>query len=300
MKILVTGGLGFIGSNIAERLVSEGHEVTILDNKHTGSEKNIEKIRGKVKVIAGRGREISKIKEKFDVIFHEGVYSSTPMYRKNPYLTAEVIEDFIAILEYAKEHKTRLVWASSSSVYNGVKPPQREDATISVTDFYTEARLAMERLAELYYKLYGVKSIALRYFSVYGPHEESKGQYANLISQFLWAARKGEAPVVYGDGSQTRDFTYVDDVVEANMLAMKSSLEFGIFNVGGGKNVTINEMIKLLGKVLGKEIKPKYIENPIKNYVEYTLADTTKAEKMLGFKSKVGLEEGIRRLAGKN
>ncbi len=296
MKILVTGGLGFIGSNIVKRLVLDGHEITILDNKNTGNEKNVENLRGKIRVVIGRGKEISKMKEKFDVIFHEGVYSSTPMYRKDPYLTAEVIEDFIAILEYAKENKTRLVWASSSSVYNGVKPPQKEDATILVTDFYTEARLAMERLAELYHKLYGVKSIALRYFSVYGPHEESKGQYANLISQFLWAAQKGEAPVVYGDGSQTRDFTYVDDVVEANMLAMKSNIEFGIFNVGGGKSVTINEMINVLGKVLGKEIKPRYVENPIKNYVEYTLAETSKAQKIIGFKAKVSLEEGIKKL----
>lgn len=293
MKILVTGGLGFIGSNIAGRLVREGHQVTILDNKHTGNEHNISGLKGKAKVQIGRSGDVEKLGEKFDVIFHEGIYSSTPMYKEDPHRVAEVIEDFISILEYAKKNGIKVVWASSSSVYNGVKPPQREDAVIPVTDFYTEARLAMERLSELYHKLYGVKAIGLRYFSVYGPHEESKGRYANLVSQFMWAMEKGESPSVYGDGSQTRDFTYIEDVVEANLLAMKSNVGFGIYNIGTGKSITINGMIEVLGKAMGKPVEPVYTQNPIKNYVEHTLASTSKAERELGFKARVGLEQGI-------
>lgn len=296
MRVLVTGGLGFIGSNLVKRLVSEGHGVAVIDNKNTGSEENLGGVKGRVKITIGRSKEVSKMGEKFDVIFHQGIYSSAPMYKNNPYLEAEVVEDFIAILEYAKKHGTKVVWASSSSLYNGVSAPQREDAKILVSDFYTEARYAMERLAELYHKLYGVKVIGLRYFSVYGPNEKSKKQYANLISQFMWAAEKGENPVVYGDGSQTRDFTYVDDVVEANMLAMEGRIDFGVYNVGTGKSVTIREMIGILGKTMGKEIKAEYVENPIKNYVQHTLASTSKAEKELNFKAKTSLEEGIRKL----
>lgn len=296
MKILVTGGLGFIGSHITEHLVKEGHDVTVLDNLHTGSEENIAAIKNKIKIIRGRAVEVKNIKECFDVIFHEGIYSSSPMYKENPYLIAEVIEDFIALLEYARAKGAKIVFSSTSSLYSGLNPPHREDMAIRVTDLYTEARLWMERLAELYHTLYGVRVIGLRYFSVYGPHEKSKGKYANLISQFLWAMRKGEAPVIYGDGSQTRDFVYVDDVVEANMLVAKSSVDFGIFNVGTGKATSINDMVMLLNKKLGTNIKPKYIENPVKNYVQHTLADTSKAEKILGFKAKVNLEEGIERL----
>jgi len=296
MKILVTGALGFIGSNLAERLVLEGHEVTALDNLHTGSMRNLDSIKEKVKFVKASSAEINNLKGKFDVIFHQGIYSSSPMYKEKPHLVATVINEWISILEYAKRNNAKVVWAATSSVYNGQKPPHREDMEVKITDFYTEARYGMERLAELYNKLFDVHVIGLRYFSVYGPHEKSKGKFANLITQFLWALQKNEQPVVFGDGSQTRDFTYVDDVVEANILAMKSTLGFGIFNVGTGKSITINEMIALLDRKLGKDIKPKYIENKIKNYVQETLADTGKAEKELGFRAKTSLEQGIEKL----
>jgi UDP-glucose 4-epimerase len=280
MKILVTGGLGFIGSHIAKRLVSEGHEVTVIDNKHTGSEANIADVKEKITLVEGRALKIRERDEKFDAIFHQGIYSSAPMYEENPYLEAEVVEDFTAIMEYAKKNGSRVVWASSSSVYNSVEPPHRESAPIP----------------ELYYRVHKVQSVALRYFSVYGPNERSKGKYANLISQFMWAAQKGESPVIYGDGTQTRDFTFIDDVVEANMLALRNSIGFGVYNVGTGKSATMNGMVGLLGKAMGKEITPKHVPNPIGNYVEHTLADTSKAQTELGFTARVSLEEGIGKL----
>jgi len=296
MKVLVTGALGFIGSNIVERLVKEGHAVTALDSMHTGSEENVLAVKDKIKIVKADSGELAKTGEKYDIIIHEGTSSSSPMYKNDPHLVAKAIDDWISILEYAKANKTRIVWAATSSVYSGHAPLHREDMDVKVTDFYTEARYEMERLAQLYNMLYGVESIGLRYFSVYGPHERSKGKYANLISQFLWDMQKGEQPVVFGDGSQTRDFTYVSDVVEANMLAMKSRVKFGIYNVGTGHSITINEMIAMLGRKLGKDIKPKYVGNPIKNYVQDTLADTRKAEKELGFKAIVSLEQGIEKL----
>jgi UDP-glucose 4-epimerase len=296
MKILVTGALGFIGSNIVERLVNEGHQITALDNLHTGSEQNIEQIKDKVRFINGGAGDIKDMEEKFDVIFHQGIYSSSPMYKENPHLTATVIDEFISVLEYAKKNRSKVVWAATSSVYNGQEPPHREDMDVKISDFYTEARYEMERLAELYNKLFDVQVIGLRYFSVYGPHEKSKGKYANLISQFLWDLQNDKAPVVFGDGSQTRDFTYVDDVVEANLLAMDSELKFGVFNVGTGRSITINEMITMLNQKLGKDIEPELVANPIKNYVQDTLADTSKAEAQLHFKAKIALEHGIEKL----
>ncbi len=296
MKVLVTGALGFIGSNIVERLVRDGHTVTALDCMHTGSEDNVASVKGKIKIVKAHSGELGKIGEKFDIIIHEGTYSSSPMYKNDPHLVAKALDDWISILEYAKQNNTRIVWAATSSVYSGQDPPHKEGMDVKVTDFYTEARYEMERLAELYHKLFGVQSVGLRYFSVYGPHERSKGKYANLISQFLWDMQKGEQPVVYGDGSQTRDFTYVDDVVEANMLAMKSQIKFGIYNVGTGSSITINDMIAMLARKLGKDMKPKYVENKIKNYVQDTLADTSRADKELGFRAKVSLDQGIDRL----
>lgn len=295
MKILVTGALGFIGSNLAERLVREGHEVSVIDNLHTGSRENIESIKDKVKIFEMNAGEIEKTGEKYDVIFHDGIYSSSPMYKDEPHLVAKAIDEFISVLEYAKKNGSKVVFASTSSMYNGITPPHKEDIVPLVKDYYSEARIIMERLGKLYYDLHGVPVVGLRYFSVYGPHEKAKKGYANLITQFLWEMLEGRAPLIFGDGSQTRDFTYVDDVVEANMLAMEYG-RFGVFNVGNGKSITLNEVVEKLNNKLGKEIKPAYQENKIKNYVQHTMADTTKAEKELGFKAKVSIDEGIERL----
>ncbi|MFH1393767.1 MAG: NAD-dependent epimerase/dehydratase family protein [Candidatus Micrarchaeota archaeon] len=296
MKILVTGALGFIGSNITERLVKEGHEVTALDNYMTGSDENIAAVKDRVRVVKAEAGEVASLGEKYDVILHQGVYSSSPMYKENRHLTAKALDEMVSILEYAKDNETKVVFASSSSLYNKNPPPHREDMQIQITDFYTEARYAMERVSNLYHQLYGVKVIGLRYFSVYGPHEGSKGKYANLITQFLWSLQKNEAPVIFGDGQQTRDFTYVDDVVEANMLAMKSGKASGIYNVGTGSATSINDMLMLLKSKTGKDLEPTYIENKIKNYVAHTQADTTLAESELGFRARVSLDEGIGKL----
>ena len=154
---------------------------------------------------------------------------------------------------------------------------------------------SMKRLAELYHRLYAVPSSGMRFFSVYGPREESKKQYANMVSQFLWQMRRGEEPVIYGDGGQTRDFTHVYDVVRALRLAMASDYQ-GVLNVGTGRAHSFNEVIGMINAELGTDIKQKYIENPIKNYVRDTLADTGKCREVLGFEARISLEEGIERL----
>ena len=294
LKIVVTGGCGFIGSNLVERLVRDGYSVTIFDNLHTGSLENIKGL--DVEFFNGPYSKMADIVPKADVVFHLGIPSSSPMYKRNPKLVGKAINDAIDIFEYAKKNGCKVVYASSSSVYNGNKVPYREDMPIYVTDFYTECRYAIERLAKLYNSLFGVKSVGLRFFSIYGPKEEFKKQYANIVSQFLWAMKRDESPVIFGDGTQTRDFTHVYDVVEALILAWKKDFECEIFNVGTGVAHSFNEVVEILNRLLGKNIKPIYKPNPIKNYVYHTLADTSKAEKMLGFKAKISLEEGLRML----
>jgi UDP-glucose 4-epimerase len=292
MKILVTGALGFIGSNITERLVRDGHEVTALDNLHTGNEENVSAVRDSIKVVRMNSGDIGRLGEKFDAVFHEGVYSSSPMYKEDPGLTSKALGEWISVLEYARKSDCRLVFASSSSLYNGNPPPHREDMEIKVTDFYTEARYAMERLARLYSDLYSVRSVGLRYFSVYGPHERSKGRFANLITQFLWEMQAGRQPMILGDGSQTRDFVYVSDVVEANMLALGYG-KHDIFNVGTGRSSALNDIIAILNRKLGKSIEARYEPNKIKNYVQHTEADTSKSSSLLKFRAKVSLEDGV-------
>lgn len=292
MSTLVTGGAGFIGSNLVEELLAAGEDVVVLDNMHTGSPGNLDGLKGSLKVIRASCNDLPGMDLCPERIYHLGIPSSSPMYKKNPYLVGEALNGFTAVFELARKSGARVVYASSSSLYNGLQPPHREDMTIQVADYYTEARLAMERMAELYKILFDVNSAGMRFFSVYGPKEEAKKQYANMVSQFLWEMREGKTPVIFGDGSQTRDFTYVKDVVQALRLAMKSDYH-GILNVGTGKAYSFNDVIRILNEKLGVSIKPQYAANPIKNYVKDTRADISKVNSVLGFKAEFLLEKGI-------
>lgn len=290
MKALVTGGAGFIGSNLVEAIIDK-YEVTVLDNFHTGSMSNLDSVRKDVKVIKGSCNDCLAFTLSPDVIFHLGIPSSSPMYKSNPLLVGEAINGMIAIMELAKRSGTKkVVFASSSSLYNGLPTPHREDASILVTDYYTEARLGIERVAELYHALYGIEYAALRFFSVYGPHERAKGSYANIISQFLWTMQTGQAPVIYGDGMQTRDFIFVKDVTDAMVIVSQRGT--GVCNLGTGKSYSFNYLVDLLNKKMETSFEPEYKENPIRNYVKDTQADISKM-KALGFVAKWSLEEGI-------
>ena len=291
-KILVTGGAGFIGSNLVEALYKE-NEVTVLDNLHTGKRSNLENaIKGGAKFVEGDAKNIKSIKGDFDFVFHLGIYSASPMYRDNPNLVGEVVQGITEVLEYCKEASIPLVFASTSSIYNGIAPPHKENVIPGVTDYYTEARIACERMSELYFKLHNVKIAAMRFFSVYGYNDIGKGKFANLVTQFMDSLLKDEQPVIYGNGEQKRDFIFVSDVVNA-LLRASTIKGFGIYNVGTGKNYSLNEAISKLQTITGKKIAPKYIEMPVKNYVMTTLADTTKSKKEIGFDAKVSLDEGI-------
>ncbi len=295
LRAAVTGGAGFIGSNLVARLLIDGNDVVIIDNFSTGS-KEIARILGKrgATLMEGPSSLISDLTP-VDAVFHLGMPSSSPMYKRDPSLLSNVVRDSIAVFEYARRTGARIVYASTSSLYNGNEPPFSEDMQIFPTDFYTEGRYWLERLAKVYYDLYGVRSIGLRLFSVYGPNERAKGKFANIVSQMVWASLERRPFVIYGDGSQTRDFIFVSDVVEAFLLAYNSDIEYGIYNVGTGKETSFNEIAELIREA-GLNLNVIYEDNPIKNYVYRTLANTSKAEEELGFRYKIELVEGLKRI----
>ena len=291
-KYIVTGGAGFIGSNLVHDLVNKGNEVVVVDPLHTGSRELIKDVPVEFHHMAfhefyktGKWKDI-------DGLYHLGKPSASPMYRESRERLLESINGSVAALEMVRELGVKMVSASTSSVYNGLEPPHKEDMIINPTDFYTEARIFEERNAKIYEEFYGIKWNEMRFFSIYGPREQFKKNYANLVTQFLWAMKKNEQPVIYGNGEQRRDFVYVDDVVDILEKAMASKYN-GIYNVGTGKSYSLNEMMEMLRKKLNVDTKAKYIENPMKNYVMVTLASTDKARKDLGFEAKVSLKDGI-------
>jgi len=295
LRAVVTGGAGFIGSNLTAKLLRDGMDVVVIDNFMTGSREVAALLEERgATLLEGTSSSISELTP-VDVVFHLGIPSSSPMYRKDPALLSLAIGDAVAVFEYARESGAKVVYASTSSLYNGNEPPFSEDMPVFPTDFYTEGRYWIERLAKVYHELHGVESVGLRLFSVYGPNERPKGSFANVASQMVWAALEGRPFVIYGDGRQTRDFIYVTDVVRAFLLAWTRGRGCEVYNVGTGKETSFNELAELI-RDLGLDLKLEYRENPIKNYVFRTLADTKKAEHDLGFRYDVELKEGLKKI----
>lgn len=297
-KILITGGAGFIGANLVKYLVERGNEIIVVDDLSTGSLDNLKDVEKGIEFIKaslGDCLSLAQLKN-LDGIFHLGMPSSSPLYKENHNLTGEAINTFIAILDLAKREKCKLVYASTFSIYNGNKVPFKEDMAVLPKDFYSEARYFMERMAKLYFDLWGVKSIGLRFSSVYGPGEESKKNLANMVSQIIWWMQADKQPILYGNGEQTRDFVYVKDAVLALCLSMDSKIEQDIFNVGTGESHSLNEVTEIVNNVLRKNIKPAYLDNPVQNYVDLHLGDPTKAKNILGFQAQYSLTQGIKEL----
>ncbi|MFY3740958.1 MAG: UDP-glucose 4-epimerase [Candidatus Nitrosomirales archaeon] len=296
MKILVTGGAGFIGSNLAEKL-AESHEVTVLDDLYLGRKENLDSadmefVKGSV---MNEGL-VSKACKDCDYVFHNAAMSSSPMFKELPKLGMEVnVLGFMNVMKAAKENGVKkVIYASTSSLYSGNPLPYSETQPITAKTFYEASFRTREIVAQTYYFENDVSSIGLRYFSVYGPKELHKGRYANNISQFLWDLMQGKPAVIYGDGTQSRDFTFVGDVVSANLLAMTSKIDFGVFNVGTSIATSFNELVALINKLLDTSIQPVHVDNPIKNYVHDTIADLSLVSKSLGYKPQWTLEKGIK------
>jgi UDP-glucose 4-epimerase len=302
-RALVTGGAGFIGSNITKKLVEKGIETVVLDDLYLGSEDNLSEIRSEIEFIEGSVLDEEKVAEAVqgcDVVFHQAARSSSPMHKENPSEGARVnIEGFINVAEASKEEEVeKIVYASTSSMYGSMEPPHKETQEITPTNLYTSSKMSRERYAQAYSYNNQIQTTGLRYFSVFGPHEKAKGKFANVVTQFLWKMMDGERPVIWGDGEQERDLVYVEDVARANILAAKTKdeLDGEIINIGRGDPVTFNHVVEKLNDVLGKNIEPEHIENPRDKYVREHCADNTKAKELLGWKPEYSFEEGVQEI----
>ena len=299
MKVLVTGCAGFIGSHIAEGLLKEGYKVIGIDcftdyYSRAIKEENIATIL-EYKNFELVEEDLLSIDEypEVDYVFHEAAQAGVRKSWGKDFeiYTRNNIEATQRLLEFYKEHEIKkFVYASSSSVYGDAELPMKEDSLLKPVSPYGVTKLAGENLCYLYYKNYGVPTIALRYFTIYGPRQRPD----MAIHKFVKAILNDEEIIVYGNGTQTRDFTYVDDAVEANLLAAESNSVGNVFNIGGGSRISVNELINKIERIVGNKAKVKYVERQ-KGDVKDTWADVDKAKKMLHWASKVNIISGLKR-----
>lgn len=301
-KALVTGGAGFIGSNIVEMLVEKDIDVVVLDDLYLGERSNLSNVQDQIEFIEGSVLDKETVEEAVegcDVVFHQAARSSSPMHKDNPAEGARVnIEGFVNTCEASiEEGVEKVVYASTSSMYGSVKPPHKEDMDLEPVNLYTASKMSREMYARCYSYTEKIETTGLRYFSVFGPHEKGKGKYANVVTQFLWKMMDDEQPVIWGDGTQERDFVFVEDVARANILAAETGKELDgeVFNIGRGDPVTFNQVVDTLNQVLDKNIEPEKVENPRDKYVQEHKADNSKAKNVLGWKPQYSFEEGLQK-----
>jgi len=290
-RVLVTGGAGFIGSHLARRLLRDNAEVVILDNFSAGKKENIP---CGCDVIEGDVRDRTTLKKTgyVDYIFNFGSPSSVILYSKEPYACVEAtVYGFLNLLEWTKNvGAKKLIYPTSGSVYGNTPLPQSEESSVLPMNLYGIAKLTCEHIARLYSD--EIPIVGLRIFAGYGHGEQHKGSFASPVTLFLNAIINDEKPLVYGNGTQSRDFVYIDDIIEALIRAAERNV-VGIINVGSGKAYTFNEVIKHINELLNKNIKPIYVNKPV-NYLERTLANTRRMKKLLDIKP-LDLEEGLKK-----
>ncbi|MDH5596690.1 MAG: NAD-dependent epimerase/dehydratase family protein [Candidatus Peregrinibacteria bacterium] len=298
-KVLVTGGAGFIGSNFCN-LNKEKFDVTALDNLFLGDPANLDEDVRFIEGDACKAEDLDKVGP-VDYVVHLAGTSSAPMFMDDGFVDGYVnsVKSFVTVLDWARKNGVqKVIYASTSSLYGNNPLPLTEDQHVTPLNHYAVTKQVYEHAAACYNKVYPqMDIIGFRFMSVYGPNEEAKGQFANLVSQFCWDYARGKEPVIYGDGSQTRDFTNVRDVVQGITLAIDSEKKLGadVFNIGTGHATSLNEICQALEAAFDNEIKAKYIENPVKEgYVRGQWADISKIREVLGYEPKVKLEDGIR------
>ena len=299
-RFLVTGGAGFIGSNICRKLVSQGCFVRVIDNLLTGKKSNLTGIIDRIEFIeADMGDEdiaCSTMKD-IDVVLHQGALPSVPRSVDDPAATHKHCVDatFTLLLAARDTGIKRFVYASSSSAY-GDTPTSPKVETIQPEPLspYAVGKLAGEYYCSVFYSVFGLETISLRYFNVFGPHQDPTSQYAAAIPAFVTAILKDESPTVYGDGQQSRDFTYVDNVVEANLLAARAEHTAGqVLNIACGDRITVNEIIALINELVGKNIKPVYTD-PRPGDIKHSFADISLAKKTIDFEPTVPFKQGLK------
>jgi nucleoside-diphosphate-sugar epimerase len=299
MRFLVTGGAGFIGSNIVKRLVSEDHSVRVLDNFATGRRENLEDVWDKIDLVEGDIRDfwtVINATKNIDYILHQAALPSVQRSIQNPLTTTEVnVNGTLNMLEAARFHKVkRIVYASSSSTYGNTPTlPKEESMRSQPLSPYAITKLAGEEYCISFYRIYGLEAVCLRYFNVFGPHQNPASQYAAVIPKFIVSFLEDRPPVIFGDGEQSRDFTFIDNVVEANLLACVKDEAVGkVMNVACGKKFSLNDLVTKLQKIAGKKIEAVHQEAQIGD-IKHSLASIDLAKKVLGYQVKVDFEKGL-------
>jgi len=307
MKALVTGGAGFIGSHIVERLLKDGDSVVVLDNFSSGKKENLSFVtqyairNTQYALIRGDIRDYDtciKACKGAEAVFHQAALRSVPKSMENPYdYNAVNIDGTLNMLKASKECGVRrFVFASSSSVYGETdKFPEKEDDYPLLISPYALTKLAGEFYCRIFSENFGLETVSLRYFNVYGPRQALDDEYAVVIPKFINCMLNNENPPIHDTGKQSRDFTYIDNVVEANLLAGKAERAAGhVFNIANGKDNTVLDIVKVLNEIMKKSIEPAFTP-PRPGDVFKTLADISKAKELLGYKPEVGFEEGLKR-----
>jgi len=298
--VLVTGGAGFIGSNIVEALLQKGYSVRVLDNLSTGRKERLLEFIDKIELIEGDIRDMKTVEyslKDIDYILHQAALPSVTRSVENPIETSDCnIKGTLNILDAARRANVkRIVYASSSSVYgNAEELPKKEKMQLKPLSPYAVTKISMEYYFDVFNNVYGIESIGLRYFNVYGPRQNPKSEYAAVIPRFINAILNDERPVIYGSGEQTRDFTFVGDVIQANLLAMNAKgISHEVFNTARGEAISINKLLEKINSLLGKNIEPVYTK-PREGDIMYSLADISKAKERLGYKPEYNIEDGLR------
>src|SRR5436305_308881 len=299
---LVTGGAGFIGSHITQALVSSGARVRVIDDLSTGHRENLEEIEGDFdfeQASLADAEALERALEDVELVFHEAAIPSVPRSVKNPAEThVACVDATFSLLDAARTRGVRrIIYAASSSAY-GDQPtlPKVETMAPDPLSPYAVAKLVGEYYCQVFTRAYGLETISLRYFNVFGPRQDPSSPYSGVISRFISALLRGEPPVIYGDGEQSRDFTYVSNAVAANLRAAETTRGIGqIINVANGERVTLNELLETLKRLTGRIDAQAEYRVPRVGDVRHSLADITRARELLDYEPRVGLEEGLRK-----
>ncbi len=300
--VLVTGGAGFIGSNLADELIKQGAKVKILDNFVTGFQENLNEINGDFEFIEGDINNDSILKDavqKVDIIFHEAALPSVPRSVENPLETHQAcVNGTLNVLLKAKDAGVkRLIYAASSSAYGDqLTLPKIETMRPEPLSPYAAAKLMGEYYCQVFNDVYGLETICLRYFNVFGPRQNPSSMYSGVISKFIDALMKNENPTIYGDGEQSRDFTFIANVVDANIKAAQTKEGIGkVINAANGERISLNELLEVLKTITNKpNIKAEY-QDARKGDVKHSQCSNERAVEWLGYEKLVGLEEGLRK-----
>ena len=301
MTFLITGGAGFIGSNLVEELLGRGERVRVLDNFSTGFRKNIEQWQSSIEIVEGDIREydvVLKAMQGVDCVLHQAALPSVPRSIQDPIASnASNVTGTLNVLQAVREAGVkRAVFASSSSVYGDTPVlPKQEDMPANPLSPYAVSKLAGESYFSVFGRVYGIQTVALRYFNVFGPRQNPDSQYSAVIPKFIKAMLAGKRPVIYGDGTQSRDFTFVANVVEANIRAATRDIPPGsVMNCACHGQVTLNELVARLNAILGTSIEPEYAE-PRPGDIKHSFADIERMKRLLDFTPAVGFEEGLKK-----